>query len=137
MPPQETPTPKAVAPAAPPVLAASTDMFELLQTRVTKRLEGNGEVLKALDPTAWIGIFSSLVEIIKECRKLRGDDSTKAAMKSPNVVQKLRLRRALTKHVGRKQMKAFDQPLTQSLLATGAEATAEELDAFYTQVKQA
>lgn len=135
---QEPASPKAAATSPPPnTLAATTDTFELLQNRVTKRLEGSGDVLKALDPAAWIGIFSSLVEIIKECRKLHGDANTKASLKSPNMVQKMRLRRALIKHVGRKQMKAFDQPVTQALLATGAEASADEIDAFYTQVKQA
>ncbi len=114
-------------------LKQSQDMLEVFQGRVTKGLQGNDNVLKALDPTVWIGIFSAVVEMIGGCKK-RPAEQVQASIKNPNFVQKVGLRRELVKQLGRATIRKMEMPLMDAITKVANEASAAEVKAFHEQV---
>lgn len=124
-------------PAEPISLApAPADMLAVMQSRVTAKLEGNQDVLKALDPSVWLGIFAAVIELFRECRKNATKEKVVASMKNPTFAQRVKLRRGLIKEIGRSKLRSFDSPVVESIAATAKDSTDAELDAFYEQVKQ-
>lgn len=111
------------------------DMMAVFQDRVMKKLSSNPNVMKAMDPATWIGIGTALIEMFMECRKNRSKEQITAAMKNPNTIQKLRLRRGLIKQLGRKQVKTMEEPLVASIVDVARESSEKEINAFYDQVE--
>lgn len=109
------------------------DMLELFQSRVTKNLQGDEKTLKAMDPTVWIGIFSAVVEMIGGCKK-RPAEQVQAAIKNPNMVQRIGLRRELVRQLGRAKIRQMEMPLMDAVTKVANEATVAEVRAFHEQV---
>lgn len=112
---------------------APKDMLAEFQTRVTKNLQGNDGVLKAMDPTVWIGIFSAVVEMIGGCKK-RPPEQVQASIKNPNFVQKVGLRRELVKQLGRATIRKMEMPLMDAITKVANESSHGDVKAFYEQV---
>jgi hypothetical protein len=121
------------AQAAPP---ASKDMMEVFQQRVTGKLQGDEKTLKALDPVMWAGIFSTVIQLLGDCKKNRSKEQIRAAMKNPNVVQRMSLRRGLIKELGRAKVRNAEVPLVDAVINVAKEAKDGEIVEFHEQILQ-
>jgi hypothetical protein len=117
--------------------ADQQDMLELAQTRALAKLQPHG-VAAALDAETWMKIGMAILELFLECRKQRSAEDLSRIVKRPQLIQKLRLRRSLVKHVGRAQLKQLkgEHTLVEALTEVGADATDSEVKAFVAQILQ-
>lgn len=109
------------------------DMLELAQQRVIERLNAeNPEYAKAIDPTMWVGILSTILEIIRDCQKRRQgtaaqkNAATAESLRRVGLVQKLKLRDSMIKKVGRKAWRDNAREIHLQFVAVSESATDDE-----------
>lgn len=116
--------------------AQSRDMFEVFQTKVATKLQGDEATLKALDPAMWAGIFSTVIGLLGDCKKQRSKEQIRATMKNPNIVQKMALRRGLIKELGRAKVRKAEVPLVDAIINVAKESPDADIAAFHEQILQ-
>jgi hypothetical protein len=116
----------------------SEDMLELAQTRALDKIQKKG-VAAAIDAETWMRIGLAMVELYLECKKRKNSEAEMVrSTRNPTLFQRIRLRRALVKHVGRKKLNEMknEGTLIDALVEVGAEASEPEVKTFVAQVLQ-
>lgn len=115
------------------------DMLQVAQDRVIEKLNetNDSDVAEAIDPTVWVGILTTVLEIIKNCQNRNKNEAvTAAAIANPTLAQKLLTRREMVKQVGRKAWRQHGDEIHAKLLEVGAEATQAEREAIVREACQ-
>lgn len=120
-----------------PATLASTqppaDMLELAQKRVIDKLNAeNPEIAKAIDPSVWLGLLTTVLEIIRDCQKKRmGSKAEKnaavaAELKRVPLTAKLKLRADMIRKVGRATWRNNCKEIQEKFVQVAHEASDTE-----------
>lgn len=122
------------------------DMLAELQKRVDAKLRAapEGSPLKVIDPATWVLLLTTVVDLLKTCMAARGTGVSKtdgrkvllSELKSPRIIQRIRLQTAVMRQLGGrgKDKRQQAEAIVAAMFAVSAEAKAEEHEALLNEV---
>lgn len=102
--------------------------------RNTKASEAGAAAL--LDPATAVNLAMAILDVIQNCRKSNDPATMRATCRSPKIIHRFAVRRALTDHMGREFLSRYGREAVDAVLRAGASASPQSWDTTTAQLEQ-
>lgn len=89
----------------------------------------------AFDPSSILAIMEIIAQLLEQCRARRTPAQLVEATKSPGLLERLSVRRTVRANLSANEWRSHGPRLVESLIAKGATATLEEMEAVLDEVE--